>query len=101
MGRPHARGRDDELRRETSLAGPAQDASVERFTRMDADTLLYEFRSTIRRPGRGRGPQAVPMKRISEPISHAPRHEGNYAMLNILSGARAQDRELAAQQTGK
>jgi hypothetical protein len=41
------------------------------------------------------------MKRISEPIYEYACHEGNYAMPNILSGARAQDRELAAQQVEK
>jgi hypothetical protein len=89
-------------RRETSLRGSsAKTHLVERFTRLDADTLLYEFRvddpTTWTRPWAA----SVPMNRISEPIFEYACHEGNYAMPNILSGARAQDRELAAQQAGK
>ena len=90
------------FRRETSLRGSSATTHlVERFTRVDADTLLYEFRvddpTTWTRPWAA----TVPMRRISEPIYEYACHEGNYAMPNILSGARAQDRELAASQLGK
>ena len=32
------------------------------------------------------------MKKLEEPIFEYACHEGNYAMTNILSGARAQER---------
>ena len=65
---------------------------VERFTRVDADTLLYEFTvddpATFSRSFAGR----VPMHSSEEPIYEYACHEGNYGLLNILRGARAQDR---------
>ena len=65
---------------------------VERLTRVDADTLLYEFTvddaNTWTRPWTA----AVPMKRVDTPIYEYACHEGNYAMRNILSGARAQEK---------
>jgi hypothetical protein len=90
------------FRRETSLRGSSATTHlVERFTRVDADTLLYEFRvddqTTWTRPWAA----SVPMKKISEPIYEYACHEGNYALPNILSGARAHERELAAKQAGK
>jgi hypothetical protein len=90
------------FRRETSLRGSSATTHlVERFTRVDADTLLYEFRvddpTTWTRPWAA----SVPMKRTSEAIYEYACHEGNYALPNILSGARAHERELAAKQAGK
>jgi hypothetical protein len=85
------------FRRETSLRGSSATMHlVERLTRVDADTLLYEFRvedpTTWTRPWAA----SVPMKKTSEPIYEYACHEGNYALPNILSGARAHERELAA-----
>ena len=65
---------------------------VERFTRVDADTLQYEFTindpATFARPFTGR----FPMKLTREPMYEYACHEGNYGMLNMLSGARAEER---------
>jgi hypothetical protein len=85
------------FRRETSLRGSSATMHlVERLTRVDADTLLYEFRvedpTTWTRPWAA----SVPMKKTSEPIYEYACHEGNYALPNILSGARAHERELTA-----
>ena len=62
---------------------------VERFTRVDRDTLLYEF--TITDPQTWVRPWTVqlPMTRSDEPIYEYACHEGNYSMLNMLKGARA------------
>jgi hypothetical protein len=64
---------------------------IERFTRVDADTLLYKFTiddpTTFTRPWSGE----VPFEAFDEPIYEYACHEGNYALSNILSGAR--DRE--------
>jgi hypothetical protein len=66
---------------------------TERFTRVDADTILYTFTiddpDTWSRPWSGE----VPFRRTDEPIYEYACHEGNYALSNILSGARAQERE--------
>jgi hypothetical protein len=80
--------------RETSFRGSSADMHlVERLTRVDADTLVYEFR--VEDPKTWTRPWAanVPMKKVAGPIYEYACHEGNYAMRNILSGARAQERE--------
>jgi hypothetical protein len=61
---------------------------VERFSRVDADTLLYEF--TVTDPTAFAAPWSValPMRRSDEPIFEYACHEGNEAMLGILRGAR-------------
>jgi hypothetical protein len=72
---------------------------VERFTRVDADTIDYRFTvndsKTWMRPWR----VAIPLKRDSTyRIFEYACHEGNYAMMNSLSGARAQERAAAARE---
>ena len=80
--------------RETSFRGSSANLHlVERLTRVDADTLLYEFTvddaNTWTRPWTA----AVPMQKVDAPIYEYACHEGNYALRNILSGARAQEKE--------
>ena len=84
----------------TSLAGSSANMHlVERFTRVDADTLLYEF--TVDDPSTWTKlwTAQVPMKKSQDQIYEYACHEGNYAMLNMLAGARAQER--AAEEAGK
>jgi hypothetical protein len=66
-------------------------ALTEKFTLMNADTLLYEF--TVNDPLTWVKPWTVqfPMTRIHEPIYEYACHEGNYAMRNLLSIARAEE----------
>ena len=65
---------------------------VERFTRVGADTLRYEFTvddaRTFTQPFTGR----IPLKKTTEPIFEYACHEGNYSMFNTLAGARARER---------
>ncbi len=70
---------------------------TERFSRIAAETLLYEF--TVNDPTSFTRPftAAVPMKRGAAPLFEYACHEGNYGMLNLLSGARAQEREASEQ----
>jgi hypothetical protein len=78
--------------RETSFRGSSANLHlIERLTRIDADTLLYEF--TVEDPKTWARPWtvAVPMKKVESPIYEYACHEGNYALRNILSGARAQE----------
>ena len=62
---------------------------VERFTRVDADTITYEFTvddpTTFTRPWSA----VVPMKRTEGPLYEFACHEGNYSLAGGLSGARA------------
>ena len=82
------------FRRETSLQGStANTRLVERFTRIDADTLKYEF--TVTDPTAYTQPWTanLPLVRIPGPVFEYGCHEGNYALPNILAGARAQEKE--------
>jgi hypothetical protein len=84
------------FRRETSLQGSTADTHViERFTRVDSDTLRYEF--TVSDAGSYTQPWSamVPLMRIPGPIFEYACHEGNYALPNILAGARAQEKQKA------
>jgi hypothetical protein len=68
---------------------------VERFTRVGPDMLLYEF--TANDPATWTMPwsAAIPMNKTEGPIYEYACHEGNYGMVNILSGARAQEKAEA------
>ncbi len=65
---------------------------VERFTRADADTLVYEY--TVTDPESFARPWSVRtlMKRSDAPVYEYACHEGNYGMDNLLVAAR--DAEL-------
>ena len=70
---------------------------VERFTRVDADTLRYEV--TIDDPKTWTRPWTVafPLKRDpSYYLFEYACHEGNYGLRNILSGARAAEKAAGA-----
>ena len=68
---------------------------VERFTRIDDGTLQYEF--TVENPSIFTQPFTAryPMNRSDLPLYEYACHEGNYGMMNILTGARAEDRAAA------
>ena len=68
---------------------------VERFTPVDADTLRYEF--TVEDPTRWMRPWSgeLPLRRTDESLFEYACHEGNYGLVNILRGARAQERQVA------
>jgi len=63
---------------------------VERFTRADAKTLLYEF--TVDDPASFTKPWTaiLPMAKTEDQIYEYACHEANYAMSGILRGARAE-----------
>ncbi len=65
---------------------------TERFTRVDADTLRYEY--TVDDPDTFTRPftAAIPMRRSDLPLFEYACHEGNRGLHNILAGARAAER---------
>ena len=68
---------------------------VERLTRVDPDTLLYEF--TVSDPTTWTRPWTaqIPMRRSELPLFEYACHEGNYGMEGTLSGARAIEKAAA------
>ena len=70
---------------------------VERFTRVDAETLLYEF--TVTDPTTWTAPwtAAVPLLLNPEPMFEYACHEGNYSMGAMLAGTREEEKAAAEQ----
>jgi hypothetical protein len=68
---------------------------VERFTRVDADTIQYRFtvedESTWSRPWTAE----IPMKKTVGPLFEHACHEGNYGLYNTLVGARLEEKRAA------
>ena len=64
---------------------------VERFTRIDADTLLYEFTVDDPTTWTSSWTVSLPMRRSDGPIYEYACHEGNYGMTNLLGGARVEE----------
>jgi hypothetical protein len=79
--------------RETSLSGSTRDTRlVERFTRVDEDTIKYEF--TVSDPNSYTRPWSAmfPLVKTDALVYEYACHEGNYAMPSILKGARLQEK---------
>jgi hypothetical protein len=68
---------------------------TERFTRMDQDTIKYEFHvedpTTFVKPWSAE----MPLNKIDSPIIEYACNEGNYAMSGLLGGARADEKKEA------
>ena len=64
---------------------------VERFTRVSPGVIRYEY--TVDDPVRWVSPwtAAISLRKTDQPIYEVACHEGNYALENILRGARALD----------
>jgi hypothetical protein len=69
---------------------------VERFSLLDADTLLYQFEiddpTAFTQPWKGE----LTMARSAGPIYEYACHEGNYSLVNLLRGYRASERQPAS-----
>ncbi len=65
---------------------------IERFTRVDEETILYEF--TVEDPTMYTQPWGgeIPINKLHAQVYEYACHEGNYALANVLSGARYQER---------
>jgi hypothetical protein len=66
---------------------------TERFTRIDPDTILYQFTvvdaTAFTKPWSGE----MSMTKTNERLEEYACHEGNYAMESILAGARAEEKK--------
>jgi hypothetical protein len=78
--------------RETSLPGSTADTRlVERFTRVDADTIKYEFTVSDSNSYTRPWTAVMPLTKTQGPLYEYACHEGNYALPGILRGARVKD----------
>ena len=66
---------------------------TERLTRIDADTILYKF--TVDDPTAFTKPWTarIPFNKTTERVFEYACHEGNYALTDILAGARAAEKK--------
>lgn len=85
----------------TSFRGASENLHlVERFTRTDAGTILYQFTVDDPKAFTRSWSAEIPMTRQPGPIFEYACNEGNYAMTDILGGARAQEKQAAGEETG-
>ena len=85
-----------------SLNGASERLKVtERFTRVDADTIRYQFTmddpSTWTRPWSAE----LPMRKTTGPLFEHACHEGNYGLYNTLAGARLAEKKAAEEAAKK
>jgi hypothetical protein len=66
---------------------------VERFTRIDAKTLLYEYTVDDPTAFMRSWTVSLPMTKTDDRVFEYACHEGNYALENILRGARTQEKQ--------
>jgi hypothetical protein len=82
----------ENFRGQTNVPGSSSNMHlVERLTRVDADTLLYEFTVTDSTTWTRPWTAVIPMRRVQDPIYEYACHEDNYSIRGVLSGARAQE----------
>jgi hypothetical protein len=105
MGVSSGRWEGDTLVIETTSINPAQAATLfgasaglrvtERLSRVGERAILYRF--TVEDPESYAEPWGgeVPFHRLDDQIYEYACHEGNYALANILSGARDEERRKA------
>jgi hypothetical protein len=74
---------------------------IERFTRVNADRILYKF--TIDDPSTWTKPWSAElyMQKTVGPIFEHACHEGNYGLYNTLAGARLEEKKAAEEAARK
>ena len=66
---------------------------TERLTRVDAGTLLYEYTFDDPEVFTATFSASIPLRRTDNAVFEYACHEGNYGLMNILEGARAEEAE--------
>jgi hypothetical protein len=80
--------------KERAFRGASADLHlVEKFTRVDGDTLRYEFTVDDPTTWTRSWTASVPMTRSTELIYEYACHEANYALEGVLKGARFQEKQ--------
>ncbi len=86
----------------TAFEGSSEHLRVtERFTRVDEDTIRYQF--TVDDPSTWTRPWTaeLPMRKSIGPLFEHACHEGNYPLYNTLAGARAEEKKAAEDAAAK
>jgi hypothetical protein len=70
---------------------------IERFTRVDVDTMDYQF--TVEDPSTftATWTASIPMTKVEGPLFEYACHEGNYGLTNILAGHRMEEAAAGSQ----
>jgi hypothetical protein len=86
----------DTVRPLPTLLVPPSAKVIERYTRVGANELLYQY--TVVDPSIYTAPWLAEyaLARAARPLFEFACHEGNYSLPNILAGARQKDRDAAA-----
>lgn len=79
----------DQRVRNLVLAASQHAHVTERFRRVDADTIDYQFTVDDPRSFSSAWTARIPMVKLGGPLFEYACHEGNYGLHNILAGARA------------
>jgi hypothetical protein len=80
--------------------GTADMTLVERFTRVDANTIDYRFTVTAPQTFVKPWTATAPLTKLDGRVFEYACHEGNYAVRHMLSGARAQEQAAARRKSG-
>ena len=68
---------------------------IERFTRASDDTLMYQFTVDNETAFTRSWTAEIPMTKSQNPMFEYACNEGNYSLLNVLAGARAEEKAAA------
>ena len=91
LGDSRGRWEGDTLVVETTNLPQSARVIVERFTRVDADTIDYRIAVTDPEVWTAPWTAAMPMSPTAGPLFEYACHEGNHAVPNMLAGSRAED----------
>ena len=84
---------------EAGFRGASKDLHlVERFSRVDSNTLKYEFTVDDPATWSAKWSASIPMTKTDELIYEYACHESNYGMVGVLKGARYEDSQKVKSQ---
>lgn len=79
----------------------AEGKLTERFTRINDNQILYAFEVDDPKVYASTWRGEMPLNRLAQPVYEYACHEGNYGIVNILTGGRENDRKGVAQTGGE
>jgi hypothetical protein len=74
---------------------------IERFTRTDANTILYKFTIDDPTTWTRQWSAEMPLRATDERLYEYACHEGNYGLEGVMRGARAQEKQSEETQSKK